>query len=275
MRASGCLRGAPLVLWERGILARLPGCLNQPIVAAAPERRGCALLMHDVGRCWLGARHRRADPAGPAHTVPGALAVLHAAFWAAGRSSTSSRRCTATWSSRRGWRRRRPPRCSLRTWCRGWSPRAGRCSSRSPRPRPRSSPRWPATRVRCSRRWPRRRRRSCTATSSSTTSAPTTRGARCCSTGSQTERGARRCSDLAWYLAINCRRLPQSKEASIAAYREALELRHRHGPWWDRQLALCLLGALVLFGWEKALGGYDEELAWWETKSLAAAALLS
>src|SRR5882757_4575877 len=32
MRASGCLRGAPLVLWERGILARLPGCLNQPIV---------------------------------------------------------------------------------------------------------------------------------------------------------------------------------------------------------------------------------------------------
>ena len=52
MRASGCLRGAPLVLWERGILARLPGCLNQPIVAAAPERRGCALLMRDVGQ-WL------------------------------------------------------------------------------------------------------------------------------------------------------------------------------------------------------------------------------
>src|SRR5580700_10313662 len=47
MRASGCLRGAPLVLWERGILARLPDCLNQPIVAAAPERGGCALLMHD------------------------------------------------------------------------------------------------------------------------------------------------------------------------------------------------------------------------------------
>ena len=52
MRASGCLRGAPLVLWERGILARLPDCLNQPIVGAAPERRGCALLMHDVSP-WL------------------------------------------------------------------------------------------------------------------------------------------------------------------------------------------------------------------------------
>src|SRR6516162_10543919 len=41
MRASGCLRGAPLVLWERGLLARLPDCIAQPIVAAAPEGRGC------------------------------------------------------------------------------------------------------------------------------------------------------------------------------------------------------------------------------------------
>ena len=40
------------------------------------------------------------------------------------------------------------------------------------------------------------------------------------------------------------------------------------GPWWERQLALCLLGALVQFGWEKALGGYDEELAWWEAKAV-------
>ena len=30
-------------------------------------------------------------------------------------------------------------------------------------------------------------------------------------------------SDLAWYLAINCRRPPQSKEASISSYRDALE----------------------------------------------------
>ena len=45
-------------------------------------------------------------------------------------------------------------------------------------------------------------------------------------------------------------------------------------PWWDRQLALCLLGALVQFGWEKALGGYDDELAWWEARAVAAAALL-
>ena len=39
MRASGCLQGAPLTLWERGILARLPDCFNQPIVGAVREER--------------------------------------------------------------------------------------------------------------------------------------------------------------------------------------------------------------------------------------------
>ena len=62
----------------------------------------------------------------------------------------------------------------------------------------------------------------------------------------------------------------------VTAYREAIEACGIDTePWWDRQLALCLLGALVQFGWEKAFGGYDEELAWWETKSVQAAALLS
>src|ERR1022692_5058404 len=37
IRASGSLRGASLTLWERGILARLPDCLNQPILAVAGE----------------------------------------------------------------------------------------------------------------------------------------------------------------------------------------------------------------------------------------------
>jgi hypothetical protein len=82
-------------------------------------------------------------------------------------------------------------------------------------------------------------------------------------------------SDVAWYLAINCRRLPISKEQTIEVYRDAL---HRRGidtrDWWDRQLGLSLLGALVHFGWEKSLGGYDEELAWWEARALEAAPLL-
>ena len=71
------------------------------------------------------------------------------------------------------------------------------------------------------------------------------------------------CHELAWHLALDRSRLPISKEATADAFRAALE---RHGvdtaEWWDRQLGLCLLGAVVQFGWEKALGD-DEELAWW------------
>jgi len=73
------------------------------------------------------------------------------------------------------------------------------------------------------------------------------------------------CHELAWYLALNRGRLPvgHTKESTIDEFRAALE---RHGVstdgWWQRQLGLCLLGALVQFGWEKALGT-DDELAWW------------
>ena len=65
--------------------------------------------------------------------------------------------------------------------------------------------------------------------------------------------------DLAWYLALNRARLPETKEASIAGYRAALEARGIDtAPWFDRQLALCLLGMAACFGWEKALGDDDE-----------------
>jgi hypothetical protein len=69
--------------------------------------------------------------------------------------------------------------------------------------------------------------------------------------------------ELAWYVGLNREKLPVSKETTIDAFRTALE---RHGVdtagWWERQLGLCLLGTLVQFGWEKALGD-DDELGWW------------
>jgi Phosphotransferase enzyme family len=71
-------------------------------------------------------------------------------------------------------------------------------------------------------------------------------------------------ADLAWYLALNAARLPQSKEGTVSAYRAALE---GHGidtaGWWDQALGLELLGAMVQFGWEKAFGGPGAELDWW------------
>ncbi len=82
------------------------------------------------------------------------------------------------------------------------------------------------------------------------------------------------CHELAWHLALDRARLPISKEATTAAFRAGIE---RHGvntaPWWDRQLGLCLLGALVQFGWEKALGD-EGELAWWCDAARAGAACL-
>jgi hypothetical protein len=82
------------------------------------------------------------------------------------------------------------------------------------------------------------------------------------------------CFELGWYLAINAARLPQPKEDAIEALRTSLVA---HGVdtagWWDRQVDLCLLGALVLFGWEKALGD-DAELAWWCDRAVAGAGRL-
>ena len=71
------------------------------------------------------------------------------------------------------------------------------------------------------------------------------------------------CHELGWYLALNRAKLPVSKEESIDLFRAGLE---RYGiatsEWWERQLDLALLGTLVQFGWEKALGD-GEELGWW------------
>jgi hypothetical protein len=76
------------------------------------------------------------------------------------------------------------------------------------------------------------------------------------------------CLDLTWYLALNRARIPISKEATIAHYRERLE---HHGvdtaDWFDRQLGLTLVGMAALFAWEKALGD-QAELDWWEQAAL-------
>jgi hypothetical protein len=82
--------------------------------------------------------------------------------------------------------------------------------------------------------------------------------------------------ELAWYLALNRARLPagHSKESTIDDLRAALE---RHGvdteAWWDNQVRLCLLGAVVQFGWEKAHGD-DAELGWWVDRAREGLAIL-
>jgi hypothetical protein len=280
MRASGCLRGAPLVLWERGILSRLPECFNQPIVAAglttptpAAPARGCALLMRDVTR-WL-------VPATDAPITLEAhgrflrhMAALHAEFWDCGpefdvvpvmHRYLELSPWMATAEAAVGSAHLVPQLVA-----KGWpllaqvAPAAAAVVTplaHDPGPLVEALAATPHTFVHSN--WK--------LDNLGTDDAERT----VLLDWEQPGRGAP-LSDLAWYLAINCRRLPQPKEASIAAYREALEsCGVDTGPWWERQLALCLLGALVQFGWEKAFGGYDEELAWWEENAVRAAALLN
>jgi hypothetical protein len=279
MRASGCLRGAPLMLWELGILDRLPDCFNQPIVGVAPEERagpapsgGCALLMRDVTP-WL-------VPATDAPIGPGEhqrflrhMAALHAAFWDCGREldvvpATHRYLELSPWTAE-AEAAIGSPHLVPRLVAKGWpllaevAPAAAAVVTplaRDPGPLVDALAATPHTFVHSN--W-------------KLDNLGTDDSERTVVLDWEQPGCGAPLADLAWYLAINCRRLPQSKEASIEAYRDELEACGVDTqPWWERQLALCLLGALVQFGWEKALGGYDEELAWWETQAVRAAPLL-
>jgi hypothetical protein len=73
------------------------------------------------------------------------------------------------------------------------------------------------------------------------------------------------CIDLGWYLAVNCDRLPSSKEDTIASYRAALHASGVEvGDWFDRQLDVALLGAFVQLGWSKTSDPI--EFGWWHDR---------
>jgi hypothetical protein len=73
--------------------------------------------------------------------------------------------------------------------------------------------------------------------------------------------------DLAWYLAVNCDRLPESKEATIARYRAALEACGvATFGWWGEQLAAALVGAFLQLGWSKT--GDEAEFRWWADRAV-------
>jgi len=280
LRASGCLRGAPLLACELGILARLPACFNQPIVGVAPEdgdgrprSGGCALLMRDVTP-WLVPVTDEPIGLDQHLRFMRHMAALHAAFWECG-SECDVVPVMHRYLELSPWLAQAEESIGSghlvpRLVGEGW-PRLAEVApdaaaivgplARDPGPLVEALEATPHTFVHSN--WK--------LDNLGTDDA----GRTVLLDWEQPGRGAP-LSDLAWYLAINCRRLPQSKHDTVAAYREALE---EHGistePWWERQLALCLLGALVQFGWEKALGGYDEELAWWEEQAVRAAPLLN
>ncbi len=279
MRTTGCLRGAPFELWQRNLLARLPACINQPIVAIARQSPtgaqpsgGCTLLMRDVS-AWLVPATDEPISLTQHQSFLRHMAALHATFWGSGAevdvvpamhrylelSVWTAQAETAFGSGHlvpqligRGW----PLLAEV-------APAAAAVVvplAADPGPLVEALAATPQTFVHSNFKLD---------------NLGTDDQGRTVVLDWEAPGLGAPLTDLAWYLAINCRRLPQSKEDSIDVYRAALE---GHGigtaDWWERQLSLSLLGALVQFGWEKALGGYDEELRWWESKAVAAAAQL-
>lgn len=273
MRATGDLGCRNITLWRSGWLEEMPGCIDHTLVAAAwedrPEGRGGAVLMRDVGE-WLLPEGDDPIPLVQHIRFLEHLAELHATFWdrvdTIGLLDLATRYVffgpqLAETELARGGSHPLPTRLVPE----GWS----RFPSRAPRSAAivESLLADPSPLLRVLETTPR---------------ALVHGDCKAGNLGSHPDGRtilidwafpgvAPPCSDLAWYLCLNQARLPQPKDDAITVYRGALE---GHGivtePWWDRQLGLCLLGALLQFGWEKALGDGEAEaieLEWWDARA--------
>ena len=273
MRAAGVDGGATLTVWERGLLDALPECFRQPILGIARDDELTTLLMEDVS-AWIVPATDEPIPLDQHERFLDHMAALHAEFW-------ETTRDIDVVSPRRRYLELSPSMAETeaalgsealvpRLVAQGWplladvAPRAAGVVVplvHDPTPLVDALARTPQTFVHGN--W-------------KLDNIGSDEDGRTVLLDWEVPGRAAGLSDLTWYLAINCRRLPTSKEEAIGCYRDALERRGvRTEGWWDTQLGLTLLGALVLFGWEKALGGYDDELAWWEDRALAAAPLLT
>ncbi|QBI18186.1 aminoglycoside phosphotransferase [Egibacter rhizosphaerae] len=274
MRATGDLAGRPITLWRRGLLDRLPDCFDHATVGAAwddrPEGRGAVVVMRDVGE-WLLPEGDVEIPLDAHLAFVDHMARLHTTFWGfrdtVGLLPLSQRYVwfgphLADVERARGSTAAVPTRLVPQ----GWDRFAERAPDAAPvvlalledaSPLVRGLASTPATLLHGDWKAGNLGRdldgRTILLDWAVTGAGPP-------------------CAEIAHYVCLNRARLPQSKDATLRAYREALE---RHGmdtgPWWDRQCALSLLGTLLMFGWEKAWGedeGALEDLAWWRARAL-------
>lgn len=268
MRAVGDLGCKTLQLWQAGLLDALPDCISQPIVAVAVEPEatfggyGTVLLMHDVG-AYLVPEGDDPIPEAQHRSFIEHMAAMHARFWdfddrwlltpVVNRFFETSPWVADT-ELALGWTDVPVPRLIGEGWRRfpALAPEIADlvlALAHDPTPLATAVEATPLTLVHGN--W-------------KLGNLGTDAAGRTVLFDWESPGPGPACGELAWYLALNCARLPVSKEATIDCYRGALEA---HGidtePWWDRQLALSLLGILVMFGWEKALGGRNAEMEWW------------
>ncbi|MDQ3146122.1 MAG: phosphotransferase [Actinomycetota bacterium] len=281
MRATGDLVGRPITLWRTGLLDQLPGSIDHATVGAAWEERsggrGGAILMRDVGE-WLVPEGSGPFPRDQDERFLDHMAELHAAFWGfpdtPGLFDVSTRyvwfgpRLAAT-ELALGGTNPVPTTLVPDGWAR-FPTRARRSAALvqalldDPGPLVRALAATPRTLVHGD--W-------------KAGNLGSHRDGRTILLDWALPGPGPPCSDLSFYLCLNRARLPRPKEDTCVAYREALERRGIDtGPWWERQLALCLLGTLLQFGWEKSLGDGDDagaELDWWDRKAAEGGRLLT
>ncbi|HEY3096079.1 MAG TPA: phosphotransferase [Acidimicrobiia bacterium] len=271
MRATGDLGCRPLLVWRSGILERVPASIDHCFAGVAPEGRGAAILMRDVSP-WLVPEGEEPISIEQHGRFLDHMAELHATFWdwedTIGLVPFESRyafftsevtACEEAWGAGV-----EVPRIAAEGWQRlpAKAPRLAEIVLpllRDADPLVAALAVMPQTFVHGD--WKM----------GNLGSHP---DGRTILLDWAVPGRAPPCVEVAWYVALNRRRLPRSKENTIDTYRAALE---RHGietsSWWETQIALALLGAAVQFGWEKA---YDEpdELAWWEERAVDGARLI-
>jgi hypothetical protein len=264
MRATGDLDGQRFVaLWESGLLDAIPSVIDHAVVGAAMEGTVGAILMRDVsdGMLPLGDQPLGLDD----HLrFLDHMASLHARFWGwsdeIGLTSLTARYLTFSPAVARAEAARGSEAIVPKVMAQGWerfadvAPRAAAVVTpllEDPEPLITALERVPHSFVHGDWKTANLGRHA--------------DGRTILLDWGEVPGEASPLADLAWYLALNSARLPQSKADTIASYRNALE--HHAidtGGWWDEALALEMLGTMVQFGWEKALGGPGPELDWWQ-----------
>jgi hypothetical protein len=268
MRQTGDIGCIPVRVWESGVFDLVPSVIDHATVGAAREGGHGAVLLRDVGECLVPAGGQPIDPEQQLRFLDH-LAQLHAATWGwrddvgllpvANRYSffgPSALACEAALGF---------PSPVPRVATEGWQRLDDASPDLADALRPLRVAPWPLFDALAD-------------TPSALLHGDTKFGN--VGTGpdgrtilidwSQTGEGPP-LTELAHQLALNRARIPRelARDATVDAYRAALE---RHGvdtaPWFERQLALCLVGVMLQLGWEKAFDSTGEELAWWRDRTV-------
>jgi hypothetical protein len=265
MRSTGDLGCRPLTVWRCGLLDRIPDCIDHAVVGAAAglgrNGWGVALLMRDVSP-WLVPEGDRPVPLDQHVGFLAHMAALHATFWGwtdgVGLAPPMHRYLEFSpdgiaLEERRGWPDPVPP-LIMQGWER-FDRVAGTVAApvmelvHDPSPLVAALAEVPQTLVHGDWKMGNLGTRPDGRTLLLDWAVP----GQACPT-----------VELAWYLALNAARLPHPKQEAIELYGRCLEDQGiATAGWWSRAVELGLLGAVVWFGWEKALGGPGPELSWW------------